>query len=42
MTTVLVPYHLDEYLPDLAVPVETETPVRVDLAAGDPCRDWQS
>lgn len=36
MTRILVPYHLDEHLPDLEVPVTTDTAVRTELPAGDP------
>ncbi len=36
MTRILVPYHLDEHLPDLDVPVATDTTVSVDLPDGDP------
>jgi arginase len=35
MTRVLVPYHLDEHLPDLDVPVGAQTTVTATLPAGD-------
>ena len=38
MTRILVPYHLDELLPDLDVPVEVGSTVTVDLPDGDPWR----
>lgn len=34
MTRVRVPYHLDDYLPDLDIPAEAEISVTVDLPAG--------
>src|SRR6266536_6278275 len=36
MTRILVPYHLDERLPDLDVPVTPDVTVTVDLPEGDP------
>lgn len=36
VTPILVPYHLDEHLPDLDVPLAADTTVRADLPAGDP------
>jgi arginase len=36
MTRILVPYHLDEWLPDLDVPVAPDATVTVDLPEGDP------
>ena len=35
MTVIAVPYHLDEYLPDLDVPLEPDAVVTADLPAGD-------
>jgi arginase len=34
VTRILVPYHLDDYLPDLDVPVDTDVTVRADLPEG--------
>ncbi|MQA86935.1 MAG: arginase family protein [Streptosporangiales bacterium] len=36
MTHILVPYHLDEYVPDLEVPIAPDTAVTVELPDGDP------
>jgi arginase len=36
MTRILVPYHLDEHLPDLDVPVAPETTVTAALPDGGP------
>ncbi|HEU4424931.1 MAG TPA: arginase family protein [Pilimelia sp.] len=36
MTRVAVPYHLDEYLPDLDLPVDVDTRVTAQLPDGDP------
>jgi arginase len=36
MTRILVPYHLDERLPDLDVPLTPDTTVAADLPEGDP------
>lgn len=36
VTAILVPYHLDEYLPELDVPIGTGETVRADLPAGTP------
>jgi arginase len=36
MTRILVPYHLDEYLPDLDMPLTPDTTVTVDLPDGGP------
>jgi arginase len=33
---ILVPYHLDEYLPDLDVPVDPDLTVHTELGGGDP------
>lgn len=38
MTRVLVPYHLDQHLPDLDIPADADTTVTADLPEGDP---WQ-
>jgi arginase len=38
MTCILVPYHLDEHLPDLDVPYEPDRKVTADLPDGSP---WQ-
>ncbi|MFY1636849.1 arginase family protein [Solwaraspora sp. WMMB335] len=38
MTSILVPYHLDEYLPELDVPGPTDTTVMPALPDGDPWR----
>lgn len=38
MTHILVPYHLDEYLPDLDVPLVPDTTITMDLPDGD---TWQ-
>jgi hypothetical protein len=38
MTCILVPYHLDEHLPDLDVPYEPDRRVTADLPDGSP---WQ-
>lgn len=38
MTRILVPYHLDEHLPGLDVPVDPDTVVTVELPDGDPWR----
>lgn len=38
MTRILVPYHLDEHLPGLDVPVTPQTTLTVELPAGDPWR----
>ena len=38
MSAILVPYHLDQHLPGLAVPVATEASITADLPEGDP---WQ-
>ena len=35
MSVILVPYHLDEYLPDLDVPLPPDTVITADLPAGD-------
>ena len=35
MNRILVPYHIDEYLPDLDVPLDTESTVTVELPDGD-------
>jgi arginase len=36
MTVIAVPYHLDEYLPDLDLPLQPDQLVTVGLPAGDP------
>src|SRR6266498_1037947 len=36
MTRILVPYHLDEHLADLDVPLAADSTVTVDLGEGDP------
>ena len=36
MTVIAVPYHLDEYLPDLDLPLEPNAMVTAGLPAGDP------
>ena len=36
MTIISVPYHLDEYLPDLDLPLEPDQVVTAGLPAGDP------
>lgn len=36
MQPILVPYHLDEHLPDLDVPIEPERSITADLPDGDP------
>ena len=36
MSRFLVPYHLDEHLPDLDVPVETDRTIWMELAGADP------
>lgn len=36
MQPILVPYHLDEHLPDLDVPLQPERNIIVDLPQGDP------
>ena len=38
MRTLAVPYHLDEHLPDLDLPLATADVVAADLAPGDPWR----
>lgn len=38
MTNILVPYHLDEHIPDLDVPVRPDTVVTAELPDADP---WQ-
>jgi arginase len=35
MSVIQVPYHLDEYLPDLDVPLPPDTVITADLPAGD-------
>jgi arginase len=35
MNRILVPYHIDEYLPDFDVPLDTEITVTVELSDGD-------
>jgi arginase len=35
MSVIQVPYHLDEYLPDLDVPLPPDAVVNPDLPAGD-------
>jgi arginase len=35
MTRILVPYHLDEHLPDLDLPLAADTAITVELAGGD-------
>ena len=36
MTAIVVPYHLDEYLPDLDVPVEADRTITLDLPGAGP------
>jgi arginase len=36
VTRLLVPYHLDEYLPELDVPLRTDQTIELELPAGDP------
>jgi hypothetical protein len=36
MTIISVPYHLDEYLPDLDLPLQPDQVVTAGLPAGDP------
>jgi arginase len=36
MTIIAVPYHLDEYLPDLDLPLEPDEVVTVQFPPGDP------
>jgi arginase len=36
MTVIAVPYHLDEYLPDLDLPLRPDQVVTAGLPAGDP------
>jgi hypothetical protein len=45
MTAIAVPYHLDEYLPDLDLPLEPDEVVTVQFPPGDwPCSmtPWQA
>ena len=35
MSVIQIPYHLDEYLPDLDVPLPPDTVITADLPAGD-------
>src|SRR5436305_15097831 len=35
MSVIQVPYHLDEYLPELDVPLPPDTVITADLPAGD-------
>ena len=36
MTIIAVPYHLDEYLPDLDLPLEPDEVVTAQFPPGDP------
>jgi arginase len=36
VTNILVPYHLDEYLPELDVPLQPDVTISADLPDGDP------
>jgi hypothetical protein len=42
MTTILVPYHLDEHLPELDVPLVPDQVITADpLPDGDACTVWR-
>ncbi len=41
MTRILVPYHLDEHLPDLDVPVDTQTTVWAAVPPSGPGPTWR-
>lgn len=36
VSRILVPYHLDEHLPDLRIPLDVDESIRVELPDGDP------